>query len=102
LRPGEKLFEELALEEEGAERTGHPKVFIGRIRPHSWDVVNAFVRELEGVVDATEPGAIRRVLHRFIAEYQAPADSSPMQGSDPVRAIASVGHRMVDFELKPS
>ena len=38
-RPGEKLFEELALEEEGAERTQHPKVFIGRIKPRAWEDV---------------------------------------------------------------
>jgi FlaA1/EpsC-like NDP-sugar epimerase len=75
-RPGEKLFEELALEEEGAERTRHPKVFIGRIKPHPWDAVLEFVRELEGVTQSTDAAAIRGVFQRFITEYR-PATARP-------------------------
>ena len=33
LRSGEKLFEELSTNTEHADKTKHPKVFIGRIRP---------------------------------------------------------------------
>ena len=68
-RAGEKLFEELALEEEGAEKTRHPKVFIGRIKPHPWESVVEFVRELEGVAQSVEPAAVRALLQRFIPEY---------------------------------
>src|SRR6201999_1854749 len=32
VRPGEKLFEELSTEEERANRTHHPKIFVGRTR----------------------------------------------------------------------
>ena len=32
IRPGEKLFEELATDEERAEKTSHNKVFVGRVR----------------------------------------------------------------------
>jgi FlaA1/EpsC-like NDP-sugar epimerase len=86
-RPGEKLFEELALENEGAERTRHPKVFIGRIKPHPWDSVTEFVRELEAVVQATEADTVRRVFQRFIPEYRpAPARPAP---SVPTLAAAS-------------
>jgi FlaA1/EpsC-like NDP-sugar epimerase len=69
-RPGEKLFEELALEEEGAERTRHPKVFIGRIKPHAWDDVLSFMGELEAVTQTTDAPTIRALLKRFIPEYQ--------------------------------
>jgi FlaA1/EpsC-like NDP-sugar epimerase len=75
-RPGEKLFEELALEEEGAERTLHPKVFIGRIKPHAWDDVVAFVRELEAMVECKDADAVRGVFKRFVPEY-TPARARP-------------------------
>ena len=75
-RPGEKLFEELALEEEGAERTRHPKVFIGQIKPHPWEAVLEFVRELEGVSQCPDPEVIRGVFQRFITEYR-PATARP-------------------------
>ncbi len=32
-RPGEKLFEELSVRAENAEKTRHPKIFVGRFRP---------------------------------------------------------------------
>ncbi len=82
-RAGEKLFEELSLEEEGAERTRHPKVFIGRIKPQSWDDVLAFTRELEGVVQSRDPEAVRAVFQRFIPEYRpTPARPAPTAGAD--------------------
>ena len=88
-RPGEKLFEELALEEEGAERTGHPKVFIGRIKPHAWDAVLEFVAELEGLVQSTDPAAVRGVFRRFIPEYQ-PAPARPPSVAPSASAASDV------------
>ena len=37
LRPGEKLFEELSVTGEKADKTRHPKIFVGRFRPCDWD-----------------------------------------------------------------
>jgi FlaA1/EpsC-like NDP-sugar epimerase len=69
-RPGEKLFEELALEEEGAERTLHPKVYIGRIKPRAWDEVANFIEELERAIVAPDGVRIREIFGRFVPEYQ--------------------------------
>jgi FlaA1/EpsC-like NDP-sugar epimerase len=69
-RPGEKLFEELALEEEGAERTRHPKVYIGRIKPRAWDEVARFIDELEHATAVPDGVKIREIFGRFIPEYQ--------------------------------
>jgi FlaA1/EpsC-like NDP-sugar epimerase len=87
-RPGEKLFEELALEEEGAERTRHPKVFIGRIKPHSWDAVLEFVRELEAVTQSADAATIRAVFQRFITEYRPATGRPPALSSAPVTDAA--------------
>jgi FlaA1/EpsC-like NDP-sugar epimerase len=69
-RPGEKLFEELSLAEEGAERTRHPKVYIGRIKPHPWDEVLRSIGELERATVSPDPHAIREIFGRFVPEFQ--------------------------------
>jgi FlaA1/EpsC-like NDP-sugar epimerase len=69
IRPGEKLHEELSLEEEGVERTGHPKVFIGRIRPHPWSYVAGRVSELATVAEDGDGDRIRAALRQLVPEY---------------------------------
>jgi FlaA1/EpsC-like NDP-sugar epimerase len=69
-RPGEKLFEELSLAEEGAERTRHPKVYIGRIKPHAWEDVLRSIAELERAATTPDPQEIRDIFGRFVPEYQ--------------------------------
>jgi FlaA1/EpsC-like NDP-sugar epimerase len=72
MRPGEKLFEELSTAAEHAEKTRHPKVFIGKIKPHVWaDVVDG-VNHLLGAADETDTGvdtgaAIDRVRAALVA-----------------------------------
>ncbi len=87
-RPGEKLFEELALEEEGAERTRHPKVYIGRISPQAWESVLEFTRALEAVIHAPDPAIVRDVFRRFIPEYH-PTPARPPSAAPAVPHAAS-------------
>ena len=69
IRPGEKLCEELSLEDEGAEQTRHPKVFIGRIKSHPWSEVERHVAELQRVAVAGNDDGIRRALRDLVPEY---------------------------------
>ena len=39
VRPGEKLFEELAIDGEDVDKTKHPKIFVGKFLPHAWNEV---------------------------------------------------------------
>jgi len=71
IRPGEKLCEELSLDEEGAERTRHPKVFIGRIKSHPWNEVERHVAALRRVAEAGDDDGIRRALRDLVPEYGA-------------------------------
>jgi FlaA1/EpsC-like NDP-sugar epimerase len=82
VRPGEKLFEELSLADEGAEKTRHPKVFIGRIKPHAWDEVLRSVAELERAAVSADGARIRELFMRFVPEY------TPSQG----RIVAAKPH----------
>ncbi|WP_042683471.1 polysaccharide biosynthesis protein [Anaerosalibacter massiliensis] len=58
LRPGEKLYEELLLDEEGISDTSHNKIFIGK--PIFIDY-NYLLRELEKLKDVTSTGDIRKI-----------------------------------------
>ncbi|MGH7298435.1 MAG: polysaccharide biosynthesis protein [Polyangiaceae bacterium] len=72
IRPGEKLSEELSLAEEGVERTRHPKVFIGRIRPHPWDHVVQRVSELAVVAEDGNGERVRASIRQLVPEYRTP------------------------------
>ena len=105
VRPGEKLFEELSVSEENAEKTRHPKIFIGRNRPHEWEEV---VAKLESLAQrlGREPDEILAALAEIVPEYQRPGPTTvnaeapeprtagvspaPAAGGTPaVRALAS-------------
>ena len=83
MRPGEKLFEELSLAEEQAETTIHPKVFIGRIKPHAWEDVTRFLRELEALSVRSDGDQIRAQLQKFISEYKPASLPSPAPSAAP-------------------
>ncbi|MEI7894376.1 MAG: nucleoside-diphosphate sugar epimerase/dehydratase, partial [Myxococcales bacterium] len=68
VRPGEKLFEELSFAEEGVDKTRHPKVFVGRIRPHPWDEVSVRVAELEDAAQRGDDAAIRGLFRGLVPE----------------------------------
>jgi FlaA1/EpsC-like NDP-sugar epimerase len=69
LRPGEKLFEELSTAEENAEKTRHPKIFIGKLKSRSHE---ALVREtdslLRGADELDSSAAITR-LKELVPEF---------------------------------
>lgn len=70
VRPGEKLFEELSTEEEAANTTRHPKIFVGRTRA---DGVEDIEHHLDRLVEAALEGAVGRVkseLRRIVTDYQ--------------------------------
>jgi FlaA1/EpsC-like NDP-sugar epimerase len=71
VRPGEKLFEELSTDAEHADKTKHPKVFIGRIKPHDWDAVEAGLAVLLEAAEAGVAEQVRTVLGQLVPEYRA-------------------------------
>jgi FlaA1/EpsC-like NDP-sugar epimerase len=75
LRPGEKLFEELSVDEEAAEKTLHPKIFVGRFRPYEQErVERGLARLRDGVGEP--PREIRARLAELVPEYRSPEDAA--------------------------
>ena len=68
LRPGEKLFEELLMDEEGMEKTANELIYIG----HPIDVDEkkfiAELKRLEALCEKNSPD-IRNEIHRIVGTY---------------------------------
>jgi FlaA1/EpsC-like NDP-sugar epimerase len=77
MRPGEKLFEELSFSEESCQKTNHPKVLRGRLRPSDWKETN---RQLDRLAEEVESGDHERILallKEIVPEYRPEASSRP-------------------------
>jgi FlaA1/EpsC-like NDP-sugar epimerase len=70
LRAGEKMFEEIALDEEHASRTRHPKIWIGHSGEAGWPTAEEDLVAILALEDAVDPEPVREVLRRIVPEYQ--------------------------------
>ncbi|CAN5915290.1 hypothetical protein BH11MYX3_BH11MYX3_41220 [soil metagenome] len=77
VRAGEKLFEELSTDAEHADKTKHPKVFIGRIKAHGWESTTLGVESLLELARSTHHERIRGAIADMVPEYQAPRPLTP-------------------------
>jgi FlaA1/EpsC-like NDP-sugar epimerase len=69
LRPGEKLYEELLMDEEGLKETEHKKIFIGK--PSNFEIEKLKV-EIEALVNIAESGnknILRQKLKEIVPTY---------------------------------
>jgi FlaA1/EpsC-like NDP-sugar epimerase len=73
MRPGEKLFEELSVDDESAEKTRHPKIFVGRMRVYDQQRIEQGIAWLAaGVGEA--PVEVRARFADLVPEYHCPED----------------------------
>ena len=70
IRPGEKLFEELAVDEEHVDKTKHPKIYVGRFRAGALSEVERSLTELHAVSDSADMPALKRTIKAIVPEYQ--------------------------------
>ncbi len=77
IRPGEKLVEELSTDVEHADKTKHPKVFIGRIRAHELEHVVMGVDALLAGARAPTVDRLRTLLADLVPEYLKAHPSRP-------------------------
>ncbi|MFO0739074.1 MAG: nucleoside-diphosphate sugar epimerase/dehydratase [Labilithrix sp.] len=70
MRPGEKLFEELSFDAEKAEKTRHPKIFVGLLRSPPPDEVERALQRLHSLTDGGDPDRIRLAFKAIVPEYQ--------------------------------
>lgn len=69
LRPGEKLYEELLMNEEGMKTTENDRIFVGRQIEFDETTFEQSLHELEQASNS-ESREIREIVHRIVPEYQ--------------------------------
>ncbi len=80
IRRGEKLYEELYLDDEHTLPTSHPKLRAAYHRPYSLAEVHRTITQLELLL--SEPDhVLRRKLHEVVPEFSAPPDGSGGAGT---------------------
>lgn len=102
VRPGEKLFEELAVDEEHVDRTKHPKIYVGRFRPYPFQKIERALNDLHAVSDGADSLAVKHAFKRVVPEYQAVADPpgmNPGTNEDDSRSVGSDGDRATPLLL---
>ncbi|MBX3196826.1 MAG: polysaccharide biosynthesis protein [Labilithrix sp.] len=97
VRPGEKLFEELTFDAEKAEKTRHPKIFVGMFRPHAWDSVERAFERLHALTDGSAPDRIRAAFRELVPEYHPPTAPARTVTDDAAKA-AGPSPAMLDDE----
>jgi FlaA1/EpsC-like NDP-sugar epimerase len=73
IRPGEKLYEELSLDEENATRTRHPRIYIGNKMPCALSELRTQLDELNRRADLGDDEAMREMFREIVPEYGQPA-----------------------------
>lgn len=76
LRPGEKLYEELLMNEEGLTSTENKKIFIGKPVKFSAEKVEKHLEVLRNIVDNEEVEMIDGVMRRLVTTYIRPEDTN--------------------------
>lgn len=94
MRPGEKLYEELYLDEEQTLPTTHPKLRAAYHRPYTVDEVLSLFEELQTLIHVDESRMIVDRLHRMIPEYLNEA-----AGNSDSSVAAAVGSSSANVEL---
>ncbi len=74
LRPGEKLYEELLMSEEGLTNTDNKKIFIGKPVDFDLDKVKMYLDMLKRIVDNEEVELIDDAMRKFVTTYIRPED----------------------------
>lgn len=70
LRPGEKLFEELLLEEEGISSTKHDKIFVGKPTFFDYKLLLKSIEGLKQIIDNGKDEDIREYLYTIVPTYK--------------------------------
>lgn len=91
IRPGEKLFEELSLNNESLSKTRHPKVFIGQMGDAPGEKIFRIVDQLIHLSKQGNEPEIKRVLSELIPDAQFEPTKPPtlvVEGQYQPRTVA--------------
>lgn len=74
LRPGEKLYEELLMAEEGLKVTDHNKIFIGKPQEFNRDEIFGQLEELKLASEDEDVPRVISLIKKLVGSYKKPED----------------------------
>ena len=86
IRPGEKLFEELEMDESLLAKTGHPKIFIGKIGTYSKESVSTALQRLSILSQNGHEQELRKFFNELLPEARLAVTDNDAKA---VRGIAT-------------
>ena len=69
LRPGEKLYEELLMSEEGLENTVHNKIYVGKPTFENMDTLKEKLEQLQSLLELNDIGEIKHQMQKIVPTY---------------------------------
>lgn len=95
IRPGEKLYEELAFDAEKMAKTRHEKIFVGKLRPFDFEEVSSGLAALTKVTGSTSRDEVRAALKLLVTEFHEPdhesvAGAPPSQPAEEAKDLSSL------------
>lgn len=78
MRPGEKLFEELSCDAEHADKTRHPKIFVGKCKTSESEVLLPKLASLRSLANG-DAAPIARAIGELVPEYSGTAQHQPLE-----------------------
>jgi FlaA1/EpsC-like NDP-sugar epimerase len=82
LRPGEKIFEELNLEQENTMPTGHPKIRVFRGEPMDFRNLAPLIAQIEHYLWQRDNAGMLQLLKRLVPEYRPPQVTDPAETAE--------------------
>lgn len=76
LRPGEKLYEELLMKEEGLTNTNNKKIFIGKPETIEFKMLLKSLDYLKTVIDENNNGLLRNAIKNLVPTYRLNDDAN--------------------------
>lgn len=73
LRPGEKLYEELLLDEEGISTTTHEMIFIGKPEYKKYEILQKEIETLKEILTNGNDLDVKEYLHEIVPTYTKPS-----------------------------
>ena len=89
LRPGEKLYEELLMDEEGLKNTAHEKIFIGK--PGTFDLgkLKQSISKLMNISTNDDMGQLRNTLKHIVPTYKESTENKEVLNDISKKEIAA-------------
>lgn len=79
LRPGEKLYEELLMAEEGLKVTDHNKIFIGKPQEFNRDEIFSQLAELKSASEEEDVPKVISMIKKLVDSYRKPEDVNKLR-----------------------